>query len=95
MTIIEDAYQIELEQRMAELELPENQGEPLLWRDFLALATLTQRPKDVAELCLAFEVHRRLIEPKLIDSVDERGAGTRPRRYPARWRLATPASMRC
>src|SRR5258705_4492317 len=25
------------------------------------------RPKDVAELCLAFEVHRRLMEPKPID----------------------------
>jgi hypothetical protein len=95
MTIIEDAYQIELEQRMAELELPENQGEPLLWRDFLALATLTQRPRDVAELCLAFEVHRRLMEPKPIDTVDERGAATRPRQYPAHSRPATPTSMRC
>ena len=53
------------------------------------------RPRDVAELCLAFEVHRRLIEPKPIDTVDERRAATRPRQYPARWRLTTPASMRC
>ncbi len=30
------------------------------------------RPRDVAELCLAFEVHRRLIEPKPVDTVDER-----------------------
>jgi sugar diacid utilization regulator len=53
------------------------------------------RPRDIAELCLAFEVHRRLIEPKPIAAVDERRAATRPRQYPARWRLATPASMRC
>ena len=53
------------------------------------------RPRDVAELCLAFEVHRRLIEPKPIDTVDERRAATRPRQYPARWRPTTPASMRC
>ena len=53
------------------------------------------RPRDIAELCLAFEVHRRLIEPKPIDTVDERRAATRPRQCPARWRLATPASMRC
>jgi DNA-binding PucR family transcriptional regulator len=25
------------------------------------------RPRDVAELCLAFEVHRRFMEPKPID----------------------------
>ena len=40
------------------------------------------RPRDVAELCLAFEVHRRLMSPKPID-VDERRAATeapRPRR---------------
>jgi GAF domain-containing protein len=30
------------------------------------------RPTDVAELCLAFEVHRRLMEPKPIEAVDER-----------------------
>jgi sugar diacid utilization regulator len=30
------------------------------------------RPRDVAELCLAFEVHRRLMWPKPIDAVDER-----------------------
>ena len=53
------------------------------------------RPRDIAELCLAFEVHRRLIEPKPIDTVDERRAATRPRQYPARWRPTTPASMRC
>jgi sugar diacid utilization regulator len=53
------------------------------------------RPRDIAELCLAFEVHRRLTEPKPIDTVDERRAATRPRQYPARWRLMTPASMRC
>jgi hypothetical protein len=35
------------------------------------------RPRDVAELCLAFEVHRRLIEPKPIDTVDERRASRR------------------
>ena len=34
------------------------------------------RPKDVAELCLAFEVHRRLMQPKPIDTVDERKAAT-------------------
>ena len=53
------------------------------------------RPRDVAELCLAFEVHRRLIDPKPLDAVDERRAATRPRQYPARWRPTTPASMRC
>jgi hypothetical protein len=53
------------------------------------------RPRDVAELCLAFEVHRRLMEPKPVDTVDGRRAATRPRQYPARWRLTTPASMRC
>jgi len=53
------------------------------------------RPRDIAELCLAFEVHRRLIEPRPIDTVDERRAATRPRQYPARWRLTTLASMRC
>jgi len=37
------------------------------------------RPRDVAELCLAFEVHRRLIGPKTIDTVDERRAATGPR----------------
>ena len=30
------------------------------------------RPKDVAELCLVFEVHRRLMWPKPIDAVGER-----------------------
>jgi hypothetical protein len=30
------------------------------------------RPRDVAELCLAFEVHRRLMYPKPIEAVDER-----------------------
>ncbi len=34
------------------------------------------RPRDVAELCLAFEVHRRLMWPKPIDTVDERRAAT-------------------
>ena len=53
------------------------------------------RPRDVAELCLAFEVHRRLIEPKPVDTADERRAATKPRQYPQRWRLTTPASMRC
>jgi hypothetical protein len=53
------------------------------------------RPRDIAELCLAFEVHRRLIDPKPIDTVDERRAATRPRPCPARWRITTPASMRC
>ena len=37
------------------------------------------RPRDVAELCLAFEVHHRLIGPKTIDTVDERRAATGPR----------------
>jgi hypothetical protein len=41
MTSIQDAYEIELEQRIAELELADNQGEPLRWADFLGLATLT------------------------------------------------------
>jgi PucR C-terminal helix-turn-helix domain len=31
-----------------------------------------QRPRDVAELCLAFEVHHRLMSPKTIDTVDDR-----------------------
>jgi len=34
------------------------------------------RPRDVAELCLAFEIHRRLMWPKPIDAVDERKAAT-------------------
>jgi DNA-binding PucR family transcriptional regulator len=34
------------------------------------------RPRDVAELCLAFEVHRRLMLPKPIETVDERKAAT-------------------
>jgi sugar diacid utilization regulator len=53
------------------------------------------RPRDLAELCLAFEVHRRLIEPKTVETVDERRATSRPTQCPARWRLTTPASMRC
>ncbi len=53
------------------------------------------RPRDIAELCLAFEVHRRLIEPKPIDTVDERRAATRPRQCPAPWRITAPGSMRC
>jgi hypothetical protein len=53
------------------------------------------RPRDVAELCLAFEVHRRLMEPKPIDAADERKAATRQRQYPAGSRPATPASVRC
>jgi len=35
------------------------------------------RPRDVAELCLAFEVHRRLMEPKPVDTADERRASMR------------------
>jgi DNA-binding PucR family transcriptional regulator len=53
------------------------------------------RPKDVAELCLAFEVHRRLMAPKPIDPVDEGSAATRRRQHPADWRPASPTSMRC
>jgi sugar diacid utilization regulator len=34
------------------------------------------RPRDVAELCLAFEVHRRLMSPKPIEAVDEREPAT-------------------
>ena len=34
------------------------------------------RPRDVAEPCLAIEVHRRLMWPKLIETVDERKAAT-------------------
>jgi hypothetical protein len=35
------------------------------------------RPRDVAELCLAFEVHRRLMEPKPVGTADERRASMR------------------
>jgi sugar diacid utilization regulator len=38
------------------------------------------RPRDLAELCLAFEVHRRLMSPKPIAVVDERKAATRSMR---------------
>ena len=38
------------------------------------------RPRDVAELCLAFEVHRRLIEPKPIDVAPSVVFSTQPRR---------------
>jgi hypothetical protein len=38
---IGDAYEMELEHRMDQLELPENQGEPFRWRDFLILTGLT------------------------------------------------------
>jgi DNA-binding PucR family transcriptional regulator len=34
------------------------------------------RPRDVAELCLAFEIHRRLMRPKPTDAVDKRKAAT-------------------
>jgi DNA-binding PucR family transcriptional regulator len=34
------------------------------------------RPRDVAELCLAFEVHRRLMQPKPIEAVDDQTGAT-------------------
>src|ERR1700755_3051131 len=34
------------------------------------------RPRDIAELCLAFEVHRRLMQPKPIEEVDDQTGAT-------------------
>jgi PucR C-terminal helix-turn-helix domain len=40
------------------------------------------RPRDVAELCLTFEVHHRLMEPKPTDPWTSRRAATRRSQHP-------------